>query len=99
MKRSVRTYLRREDCGSCGRQVGAKINIWMQNGKNDMPSNRAKRNSEKEKLASVKDNKENIFCVSKQMCTENQDVIGEKCIQCGDGNFLLDDVLKKLAWK
>ena len=29
MKISVRIYLRREDCGSCGRQVGAKINIWM----------------------------------------------------------------------
>ena len=38
MKRSVRIYLRREDCGSCGRWVGAKINIWMQNGKHNMPS-------------------------------------------------------------
>ena len=38
----------------------------------------AKRNVEKEKF--VKDNKENIFTVAKQMHTENQDVIGEKCI-------------------
>ena len=27
MKQSVRIYLRREDCGTCGRRVGAKINI------------------------------------------------------------------------
>ena len=38
MKRSVRIYLRREDCESCGRQVGAKINIWVQHRKNNMPS-------------------------------------------------------------
>ena len=25
----LRIYLRREDCGRCGRQMGAKINIWM----------------------------------------------------------------------
>ena len=30
----------------------------------------------KEKFASVKDNKENIFRVAKQMHTENQDVTG-----------------------
>ena len=40
----------------------------------------AERNVEKEKFTSVKDNKENIFCVPKQMCTENQDVIREKCV-------------------
>ena len=40
----------------------------------------ANRNDEKEKLASVKDNKENIFHVAIQMHTENQDVIDEKCI-------------------
>ena len=38
----------------------------------------AKRNAEKEKFASVKGNKENIFRVGKQMRTENQDVIEEK---------------------
>ena len=40
----------------------------------------ANRNVEKEKFVSVKDNKENIFCYAKQMCTENQHVIGEKYI-------------------
>ena len=40
----------------------------------------ATRNAEKEKFCSVKDNKENIFCVAKQMHTENQDVIKEKCV-------------------
>ena len=41
----------------------------------------AKRNAEQEKFASVKDNKENIFRVAKQMRTEIKDVIGEKCIR------------------
>ena len=59
----------------------------------------AKRNSEKEKFTSIKDNKENIFRVAKQMRTENQDVIGEKCIRGDDGNLSLDDASKKLAWK
>ena len=36
---------------------------------------KVKRNAEKEKFASVEDNKENIFRVAKQMHTENQDVI------------------------
>ena len=38
MKGSVRIYLRSEDCKSCGRRVEAKINIWIQNRKHDMPS-------------------------------------------------------------
>ena len=38
MKRLVRIYLIREDCGSCGGGVGAKINIWIQNRKHSMPS-------------------------------------------------------------
>ena len=38
MKRSLKIYLRRENCGSCQGQLGAKINIWMQNGNHDMLS-------------------------------------------------------------
>ena len=57
----------------------------------------AKRNAEKEKFASVKDNKENIFCAAKQMRTENQDVIRDKCIQGDDDDLSLDDASKKLA--
>ena len=30
MKRSVRTYLKREHCGSCGKRMVAKISKWMQ---------------------------------------------------------------------
>ena len=56
----------------------------------------AKRNAEKEKSASVKDNKENISHVAKQMRTENRDVFGEKCIRGDDGNLSLD-ASKKLA--
>ena len=33
------------------------------------------------------------------MCTENQDVTGEKCIRSDDSNLFLDDASKKLAWK
>ena len=57
----------------------------------------AKRNAEKEKFSSVKDNKENIFCVATQMRTDNQDVIRDECIQGDDGDLSLDDSSKKLA--
>ena len=57
----------------------------------------AKRNAEKEKLASVKDSKE--FCVAKQMCTENQDVIGEKCMRGDDGNLSLDHYIKEASMR
>ena len=99
MKRSVRIYLRKEDCGSCGRRVGAKINIWMQNGKRNMPSTQLREMQKRRNLVSVKDNKENIFRVSKQMRAENQDVIGEKCIRGVDGNLTLDEASKNLTWK
>ena len=46
----------------------------------------AKRNAEKEKFASVKDNKENIFHIAKQMHTENQDVIEGKRIRGDESN-------------
>ena len=45
-----------------------------------------KRNAEKEKFASVKDNKENIFHIAKQMHTENQDVIEGKRIRGDESN-------------
>ena len=47
----------------------------------------AKTKVEKEKFASVKDNKENVFCVAKQMRTENQDVIRENNNRSDDGNL------------
>ena len=59
----------------------------------------AKTNAEKEKSASVKDNKENIFRITKQMCTQNQDVIGGKFIRADDGNLSLDDTSKKATQK
>ena len=47
----------------------------------------AKTKVEKEKFASVKDNKENVFCVAKQMRTENQDVIRQNNNRSDDGNL------------
>ena len=51
----------------------------------------AKRNAEKEKFTSVKDNKENIFPIAKKMRTENQDLIRENVYE------VIDDTSKKLA--
>ena len=99
MKRSVRIYLRGEDCGSCGERVGAKTNIWMQNGKHDMRSTQLRDIQNRRSLLVLKTIKKNIFRVAKQMRTENQDVIGEKGIRGDDGNLSLDDASKKLAWK
>ena len=50
----------------------------------------AKTNAEKEKFTSVKDNKENIFPITKQMRQR-------ECIRGDDGNFSLDDASKKIA--
>ena len=54
----------------------------------------AERNAEIENVTSVKDNKENIFRVARQMCTKNQDIIREKCMRGDDGNISLDNVSK-----
>ena len=43
------------------------------------------------RFTTVRDSKENIFRVAEQICTENQDVIGEKCIRGDDGSLSLDD--------
>ena len=71
MKRSVtrREYLRREDCGSCGRLVGAKINIWMQNGKHNMPSTQLKEIQKRRSLLVLKTIKKTSF------------VLPNKCVQ------------------
>ena len=89
MRRSVSIYLRREGCGSCMRNVDLDA-------KRKAPHTvyTAKKNAEKEKFASVKYNKENIFRFAKQMRTENLDVIGEKCIRGDNGNLSLDDTSK-----
>ena len=86
--------LRRVCYGSSWRRVRAKINIW----KARHAVYTTKRNAEKEKFASVNDNKENTLHVAKQMWTENQDVIGEKYRWGDDGNLSLDHALKKIAW-
>ena len=95
MKRSVKIYLRREDCGSWGRRLVAKINIWMQNGKHDVLSTQLREMQKRRSFLVLK----TIFRFVKQMPTENQDVIGEKCIRSDDGKLCLDGASKKLAWK
>ena len=61
MKRSVTIYLRTEDYGSCGRQVEAKINSWMPNGKHNMPSPRLKKMQKRRSLLAIKTIKETPF--------------------------------------
>ena len=67
MNRSLRIYLRREDCGSCGivaRDLDAKMpTCLLHNAQHAYYT--AKINAKKDKFASVKDNKENNFCVTK----------------------------------
>ena len=69
MKRSVRIYLRREDCGSRGRQAGVKINIWMQNGKRDMPSTQLREMQKRRSLLVLKTIKKTSF-VSPSKCVQ-----------------------------
>ena len=72
MKRPIRIYLRREDCRSFGRQVRAMTNTWMQNGKHGMSSTQPRETQKRISLLVLK--------TIKKIHTENQDVIGEKCI-------------------
>ena len=99
MKISVRICLRREDCGSCGRRVVAKINIWLQKAKHDMPSTQLKEMRKRRNLLVLKTLKKRSFMSHTQIRTVNQDVIGGKCIRSDDGHLSLDDASKKLAWE
>ena len=63
IKKSVRIYLKREDCGSCGRRVGAKVNIWMQNGKHDMHATQL-RKMQKRRLLVLKTIKKTSFVLA-----------------------------------
>ena len=72
MKRSVRIYLWREYVEGCGRQLGAKINIWMQNGKHDMLSTQVREMQKRRSLLLLKTLKETSFmspskCIQKVM--------------------------------
>ena len=69
MKSSVRIYLRREDCRSCGKRVGAKINIWMQNGKHDMSSTQLREMQKRRSLLVSKTIKKTSF-VSPNKCLQ-----------------------------
>ena len=74
MKRSVRIYLRREDCGSCGRRVGEKKNFWMQNGKYDTLSAQLRKLLQRRSLLALKTIKKTSFVLPNH--TENQDITG-----------------------
>ena len=81
---AIKIYLPREDCGSCG---GSKGKYFDAKRKERHAIYTAKGNAEKEKFGSVKYNKEKIFRVSKQLRTENQDVIEGKWMRRDDGSL------------
>ena len=91
MKSSVSIYLRREDVGGCKLwEVGSTKDNYLDTKRKAFHAVcRAKKNTEKEQSASVKDNTENICRITKQMHTESQAVIGEICIRGDDGNLSL----------
>lgn len=91
MKSSVSIYLRREDVGGCKLwEVGSTKDNYLDTKRKACHAVcRAKKNTEKEQSASCKDNTENICCITKQMHTESQAVIGEICIRGDDGNLSL----------
>ena len=94
MKRSLKIYEKRK-LWKLLRAVGSKDKYLDAKRKSRHAVYTAERNTEKEKFASVKGNK-NIFCITKQIQTENQDVIGEKCIGGDDGSLSLGDASKML---
>ena len=61
MKRSVSIYLRRDDCGSCGRWLSVKINIWMQNRKCNIQSTQLREIQKRRSLIVFKTKKKISF--------------------------------------
>ena len=92
MKRSVRIYLR---LWKLWKAVGSKEKYLDTERKERQTVCTAK----EEKFASITENEENIFCITKQIRAENQAVIGENWMRGDDDNFSLDYASKKLAWK
>ena len=41
----------------------------------------------------------NVFKIARKMKSENQDIVGEKCVRNDQGNIVYDDDAKLLAWK
>ena len=64
MKRPVKIYLRRENCTSCERRVGAKINIWMEKKKYDMLSTQLSETQKRRSLLVLKTIKKTYFVLS-----------------------------------
>ena len=40
-----------------------------------------------------------IFYISKQLKSDNQDVVGDKCVKDDSGNLSIDNKINKVAWK
>ena len=59
----------------------------------------AKRAAEDAKFERVISNPTEIFKIARQMKSENQDVVGEKCILDDSGKLCVSDEDKKLAWE
>ena len=83
--------------------------IWKNGGSRD-DYNRAKRNAKKAiylakrsaedaKFECVSSNPTEIYKIARQMKSENQDVVGEKCILDDAGKLCVSDKDKMLAWE
>ena len=40
-----------------------------------------------------------ILKISEQLRSDNQDVVGDKCVKDDSGNLSIDNKAKKVAWK
>ena len=51
------------------------------------------------KFSDLKPGMNDIFKISKQLRSDDQDVVGDKCVKDNSGNLSIDNEAKKVAWK
>ena len=55
--------------------------------------------AEVKKFSDLKPGMNGIFKISKQLRSDNQDVVGDRCVKDDSDNLSIDNKAKKVAWK
>ena len=59
----------------------------------------AVRRSEKSRFQDIDPNNDDVYCITKWMKRDNQDVVGDMCVRNDASALTLDHDAKKKAWK
>ena len=87
-------------CWKAWKQGGSKEQ-YLQAKQNDVKRTvyTANKTAEVKKFSDLKPGMNDIFKLSKQLRSDNQDVVDDKCIKNDSGNLSTDNKATKVAWK